>query len=314
MKRLLAIGEALIDFIPQQVGCSLAQVEQFHPATGGAPGNVCAAYAKLGGQSALITQLGQDAFGDKITQDLAGFGVDTRYVYRTAQANTSLAFVSLQADGNREFAFFRKPAADMLLTPEQIDREWFTDCGLLHFCSVSLGEYPMRIAHERAITYATEAGALISFDPNVRLPLWDDHTLLRARILEFMPKAHVLKISDEELAFITGKEDIHAALPKLFKGQVQLVIYTQGAQGACAFTRYAQATVPGEAVQAIDTTGAGDAFIGSLLYQLAQENIGVEQLQSITAQQLVRWLKASNQYCAKSVQRTGGPESYDTTM
>lgn len=171
MKKLIAIGEALIDFIPAQTG-RLQDVASFEPHVGGAPCNVCGAFARLGGTSAMITQLGQDGFGDKIVSELASYGVDTTMIERTSAANTSLAFVALQADGNREFSFYRKPGADMLMRPDQLRKEGFQNCGFLHFCSVSLGDFPMRQAHRQAIAMAREQGALISFDPNIRLPLW----------------------------------------------------------------------------------------------------------------------------------------------
>jgi len=122
MKKLFAIGEALIDFIPQNTGVGIAEVEAFAPHVGGAPANVCAAYHKLGGPSAMITQLGDDPFGDKIENLLKDTGIDCTYVRRTKEANTSLAFVSLQSDGNREFSFYRKPGADMLYCPADLQK------------------------------------------------------------------------------------------------------------------------------------------------------------------------------------------------
>ena len=204
MKRLLAIGEALIDFIPEETGKELKNVRGFQPAVGGAPANVCGAFVKLGGEAAMITQLGADPFGDKIADEFAACGIMGDYVKRTAEANTSLAFVALKNDGNREFSFYRKPGADMLLRPEDVKEEWFEDVFALHFCSVSLGDFPMKEAHRKAIQYAVEKGAIISFDPNLRLQLWEDPEKLRQAILEFAPLSHVLKISDEELEFITG--------------------------------------------------------------------------------------------------------------
>ena len=115
----------------------------------------------------------------------------------------------------------------MLLKPETIKEDWFKDAFALHFCSVSIGDFPMKDAHEKAIEYAANSGAIISFDPNVRLALWDDIDLLRKRINEFIPKADIVKISDEELEFITGKDSIEDALPQLFTGRVKLVIYTK---------------------------------------------------------------------------------------
>ena len=162
MKTLVAIGEALIDFAPQQTGRQIKDTESFMPKVGGAPANVCGAYAKLGGKAVMLTQLGADPFGDKIVEELAHSGIDTTYISRTEEANTSLAFVALLENGDREFTFFRKPGADMLYRPEQVPEEVFADAYALHFCSVSLGDYPMKQAHKKAIEKASAAGSALT--------------------------------------------------------------------------------------------------------------------------------------------------------
>ncbi len=312
MKKLVAIGEALIDFIPTEKGCSLGEVDTFHPVTGGAPANVCGAYTKLGGTSEMITQLGNDAFGDKIEKDLKGFGIQTEHIIRTDEANTCLAFVSLMEDGNREFSFYRKPSADMLLQKQDINEKWFENSFALHFCSVSLGEYPMKYAHKTAIEYAKKAGAIISFDPNIRLPLWNDHKALKNAVLEFLPYADILKISDEELEFITGYQTIEQAKEILFQGNVKVVIFTKGAEGAEVYTNHMKATSEGKKVKALDTTGAGDAFIGSFLYQLSADGMTAETLSDLSEQKAVEYMNFSNTYCAYSVQGKGAIASYAT--
>lgn len=312
MKKLIAIGEALIDFIPSQSGCGIKDVKQFSPIVGGAPANVCGAFTKLGGQSSLITQLGSDPFGDKIVEELSSYGIDCGYISRTKEANTSLAFVALQEDGNREFSFYRKTGADMILRAEQVQEKWFEESFCLHFCSVSLGEYPMKEAHKKAIAYAKAKGALISFDPNVRLPLWEDQAALREVILEFLSFADILKISDEELAFITGEEDMERAKEQLFCGDVKLILYTKGKEGAEAYTNNEKVSVSQETVKAVDTTGAGDAFIGSFLYQLAKNQIGKKELAQLSKEQLQSFLTFSNAYCKASVTKHGAIASYLT--
>ena len=312
MKKLVAIGEALIDFIPTEKGCSLGEVDTFHPVTGGAPANVCGAYTKLGGTSEMITQLGNDAFGDKIEKDLKGFGIQTEHIIRTDEANTCLAFVSLMEDGNREFSFYRKPSADMLLQKQDINEKWFENSFALHFCSVSLGEYPMKYAHKTAIEYAKKAGTIISFDPNIRLPLWNDHKALKNTVLEFLPYADILKISDEELEFITGYQTIEQAKEILFQGNVKVVIFTKGAEGAEVYTNHMKATSEGKKVKALDTTGAGDAFIGSFLYQLSADGMTAETLSDLSEQKAVEYMNFSNAYCAYSVQGKGAIASYAT--
>ncbi len=312
MKRLLAIGEALIDFIPEETGKELKNVSGFQPAVGGAPANVCGAYVKLGGEAAMITQLGDDPFGDKIVEEFKNCGINCDYVKRTKQANTSLAFVALKSDGNREFSFYRKPGADMLLKAEDIKKEWFENAFGLHFCSVSLGDFPMKEAHKKAIEYALEKGLLISFDPNLRLQLWDDSEKLRQAILEFIPMSHVLKISDEELEFITGCNKIEEALPKLLTGNTRMVIYTKGSEGAECYTAKEKGEVAGRKVKAVDTTGAGDGFIGSFLYCLAESGVTAESLTEIKGERMAEYLQFANTFCGISVTKHGAIASYPT--
>jgi len=309
---LIAIGEALIDFIPNKSGCEFDAVTAFSPAVGGAPANVCAAFTRLGGASKMITQLGDDPFGDKIERRLRHADIDTTCISRTNEANTALAFVSLEADGNRTFSFYRNPSADMLMEADDVKEEWFDGVYALHFCSVSLGPFPMRGAHERAIDYANKANALISFDPNLRFPLWDSREDLKAAVDRFIPEANILKISDEELEFITGEADIEKALPKLFRGSVKLVIYTCGSDGAYAFTRNANAFAPSERVRAFDTTGAGDGFIGSFLWMLHEKCVTNDNIEEISADALRECLEFSNRFCAISVTKAGAIDSYPT--
>ncbi len=312
MKRLLAIGEALIDFIPAESGRELRYVSAFQPKVGGAPANVVGAYVKLGGSGSMITQLGADPFGDKIVEELTDCGIDCSCVKRTAAANTSLAFVALKQDGDREFSFYRKPGADMLLEPEAVEEAWFKDIFALHFCSVSLGDWPMKEAHRKAIGYARASGALVSFDPNLRLALWEDPEALRRVVREFAPLADVLKVSDEELEFITGKTDIEEALPMLLTGETKLVVYTKGADGAECYTRAARASAAGQKVDAVDTTGAGDGFIGSFLYCLSRDGVNTANIAELQPEQMARYLAFANRFCGISVTKRGAIASYPT--
>jgi fructokinase len=310
MKKLLAIGEALVDMIPSGMG-EIKNMDSFHPETGGAPANVCAAYARLGGTAQLISQVGQDPFGDKILDKLKSVSVKTNSVLRTSQANTSLAFVSLCRDGNRDFTFYRKPGADMLLDPKAVKDSWFRNTYALHFCSVSLGNTPMKRAHDVSIRKARAAGAMISFDPNVRLPLWEHPSELRNVILKYMPKCDILKISDEELPFITGEKNIAKALPKLLKGHTKLVVFTEGSKDAMAITASCKAIVKSRKVKAVDTTGAGDGFIGAFLYCLSRD--GVKRLDSLEEDKLREYLEYATAFCAMSVTKHGAISSYPGT-
>ena len=204
---LMVIGEALIDFIPTEQGMALKDVCSFTKHCGGAPINIAAATAKLGAHSKVLTQVGADAFGDFILETLSLCQVDITAVKRTKQYPTALAFVALDEKGNRDFTFYRDPCADLHLSAEDITATMFQDCGILHFCSVDLVDSPMKQAHLKAIQLAKEQGAIISFDPNVRLPLWSSKEDCKNTILEFAPYADILKISDAELFFLTGQKD-----------------------------------------------------------------------------------------------------------
>ena len=305
MKKVISIGEALIDFIPNQKVCELKDVISFERVAGGAPANVSAVVAKLGGKSNFISKLGKDAFGDYIIETLKEANVNTDYVLRTDKANTGLAFVSLKEDGNRDFSFYRNPSADMLLSAEEICVEDFNEKDILHFCSVSLIDAPIKEAHRRAIEIAKEKGCLISFDPNVRLPLWKNPEDCRKAILEFLPLSNIVKISDEELEFITGIKDEKEALDFLLTGDVKVIIYTKGTNGAEFITKERVIFSPSFKVSAQDTTGAGDSFIGSLLYQVAEGEYSLEELVTLSEEKVQEILTFSNATAALTVCKKG---------
>lgn len=310
MKKLIAIGEALIDFIPCESDKGIKDISAFSPHVGGAPANVCGAFSKLGGSSGLITQLGADPFGDKIVEELERYNIDCSHILRTDKANTSLAFVALKNDGNREFSFYRNPGADMLLSPDDIREDWFGEGDMLHFCSVSLGDFPMKEAHRKAIDLSLEKNMLVSFDPNLRFNLWNDRNALKKTVLEFMPMAHIVKISDEETEFITGEKNPERARDILFRGNTEIVIYTKGAEGAELFRKKDFAATPPVAVKAIDTTGAGDGFIGAFLYKAAEMGLTAQNVSYISIDVLKKALDFANRFCAVSVTKQGAIASY----
>lgn len=305
MKKVIAIGEALIDFIPHEKGRALNNVENFLRVPGGAPLNVAAAVAKLGGKSQMLTKLGQDGFGDAILNEVKPLGVDVSRISRTKEANTALAFVSLREDGERDFSFYRNPSADMLLNASEIKEEVFSEGGILHFCSVSLIDAPIKDAHRRAIELAKKNNCLISFDPNVRLPLWETPEACKEAILEFLPFANIVKISDEELEFITGIADETEALNFLLQGAVEVIIYTKGTNGAEFITKERKIFSPSFKVEAQDTTGAGDSFIGSFLYQVAEGDNTLESLVSLNEEKVKEILTFSNATAALTVCKRG---------
>ena len=291
MSKLISIGEALIDFIPVQKGISLKDVHGFIRVAGGAPANVCACVSKLGEHAVMLTKLGKDAFRTHIIEELEAVDVDTSHIKRTSNANTGLAFVSLKEDGQRDFSFYRNPSADMLLNEDEIDEALFEQGDILHFCSVDLIDAPVKKAHDKAIKLTRDRGGIISFDPNVRLPLWEDHELYKKVINEYVDFADILKISDEEIEFITGYEDEYRSINSLFRGHVKLIILTKGSKGASIYTKRFSIEHQGFKINAVDTTGAGDAFIGSFLSQVLNHKSHIESLSEHT---LLDFLKFSN--------------------
>ena len=305
---VVALGELLIDLT--QNGISQQGNPMLEANPGGAPCNVLALLSKLGHSTGFIGKVGCDGFGEQLCRAIQEVGIDHQGLCWDEYVHTTLAVVHTKPDGDRDFSFYRNPSADLLYSASQIDPAWFRDAFALHFCSVSLVESPMKAAHDAAIHAAGEAGAIISFDPNLRFPLWPDRDALRRTVLAYLPRASVLKISDEELAFLTGAGDIEAALPQLFAGDVQLVLYTCGGGGAHAYTRSAHAFAQGSKVQAVDTTGAGDGFIGSFLWQLSRDGVTREGLAALTPSRLEQYLRFSNRFCGLSVQRYGAIDSY----
>ena len=277
--KLIAIGELLIDFIPHEKGRKLKEVTSFTRVAGGAPANVCACVSKLGMHSVMLTKVGMDAFGDYLVDTLKDVNVDISYIKRTDRANTALAFVSIDQKGERDFSFYRNPSADLLLEANEIEESLFHQNDVLHFCSVDLVDAPVKKAHEKAILYAEKNDVIISFDPNLRFPLWKDKVAYRKTILEFIPKAHLLKISDDELFFITETSDLKASINSLFVGNVKVVILTKGALGATVYTKTSEIFVPSNKVQVLDTTGAGDAFIGAIIYRILKQKIDLDHLE-----------------------------------
>ncbi len=306
MKKLIAIGEALIDFIPNVKGQYLKDVITFKRVVGGAPANVAGAVAKLGGKSTFLTKLGDDAFGHHIIEVLKESNIDTQYIKTDHNFDTSLAFVSLAADGNRDFKFYRRTAADLQFSIADLDFGCLENAGVLHFCSVDLVDSPMKEAHRVLIKRAKEEGVLISFDPNLRLSLWDNHDELKKTIFEFMPYADILKISDDELQFITGKSEITDALPIFFELGVKVVLFTKGDKGASIYLENEAIHSVGYKVDAVDTTGGGDSFIGAFLFKVLENQL------DLSSEKLSSYIDFANKYAAYTVTKEGALSSMAT--
>lgn len=258
---VVCMGELLIDFVALEHGVSVGEASGFKKAPGGAPANVAVAVAKLGHPSAFLGQVGDDPFGHHLAEVLQHEGVDISGLRYSTEARTALAFVSLTKEGERSFVFYRHPSADMLQRPEQVAIEVLNGKRIFHFGSITLITEPSRSSTLMAARAAHTNGLLISYDPNLRLSLWPSAEAAREGMLTGLNHAHVVKISEEEVEFLTGRHDISP----LWRDEMQLIAVTHGAKGSTLHTRKGQVHVPGFTVKTVDTTGAGDGFMAGIL-------------------------------------------------
>jgi fructokinase len=281
MSSILCFGEALIDFHAQPQG-GAGQPPAFVPFAGGAPANVAVAAARLGGNARFAGMLSRDMFGDFLLKSLTELGVGTEDVARTDEARTALAFVAHDEKGDRSFSFYRPPAADLLFRPEHFRRDAFDSLGIFHVCSNSLTEAAIAATTVEGMRRARAAGALVSFDMNLRPALWPRDEAPLPRLWETLNEADVIKLSAEEFAFIhagAGSDD--AVLERLWRGKARLLLVTDGAEPMRWFTRGARGTLKGYTVDAVDTTAAGDAFVGGLLSRLAAEGVTPDRFDAL---------------------------------
>ncbi|XP_057248758.1 probable fructokinase-6, chloroplastic isoform X2 [Beta vulgaris subsp. vulgaris] len=264
----------LIDFVPTTNGVSLAEAPAFKKAAGGAPANVAVGIARLGGKSAFIGKVGEDEFGYMLANILKENNVNNEGMRFDPGARTALAFVTLRKDGEREFMFYRNPSADMLLQESELDFELIRKAKIFHYGSISLITEPCKSSHIAAAKAAKDAGVLLSYDPNLRLPLWPSAESARDGILSIWDTADIIKISEEEISFLTQGEDPYDdnVVRKLYHPNLKLLLVTEGADGCRYYTKDYSGKVGGLKVDAVDTTGAGDAFVAGLLSQLAADS------------------------------------------
>ncbi len=287
MYDVVALGELLIDFTCQSVDEQGYPTMAAHP--GGAPANFLAAVAKFGGKTALLGKVGTDAFGKLLTNTLEQAGIETCGLVADDDVFTTLAFVTLDEQGDREFSFSRKPGADTCLRYEEIDLGLIDGAKVFHFGTLSLTDEPARSATCQAVAYAKAAGKLITFDPNLRKPLWKDLQTAKEQMLWGIAQADVVKISDEEVEFLFGL-DVEAGAEHIRNSYgVKLVFVTCGPEGCFFKNANGQGRVPSLTGQkVVDTTGAGDIFGGSAVWKLLQtgktpDELTVEEMRDVAA-------------------------------
>ena len=309
MKKLdvVALGELLIDFTP--AGLSSAGMRLFEQNPGGAPANMLTAVSRVGLKTAFIGKIGADMHGDFLRSALDSVSIDTSGLITDPSVFTTLAFVSLSITGERAFSFARKPGADTRLSIDEINKDILSDTKIFHVGSLSLTDEPSRSATFEAVKLAKEAGAIISYDPNYREPLWDnvDKAMEMMRLMsEF---ADIMKISDEETSLLTPyKEPLEAGKYLVERGR-KLVVVTLGEKGALVVSKAGYVEVPGFKSNVVDTTGAGDSFWGGLLARFLSENMDLDNISSKQMYDIARFGNAVASLC---VEKRGGIVSIPT--
>ena len=266
---VVAMGELLIDFTCKKTDADGYPTMEAHP--GGAPANFLAALCKFGAKTALLGKVGDDAFGKLLVQTLKDAGVDTTGKLLDDSVFTTLAFVTLDKTGDREFSFARKPGADTQISFEELNLGLIDSAKVFHFGTLSLVCDPALSATRQAVAYAKKQGKLITFDPNLRKPLWPTLEAAKEQMLWGLSQADVVKISDDEVEFLFGMGPEEGAKHILNAYGPKLVFVTCGPDGCCFVNRQAAGRVPGiKGVSVVDTTGAGDIFGGSAVWKLLQ--------------------------------------------
>ena len=305
MTDVVALGELLIDFTYQSADVDGYPTMAAHP--GGAPANFLAALTKLGAKTALLGKVGTDAFGKLLTGTLEKMGIGTRGVVASGDVFTTLAFVTLDESGDREFSFARKPGADTCLRFEELDLGLIDEAKVFHFGTLSLTDEPARSCTYQAVAYAKERGKLISFDPNLRMPLWRSAAEAKEQMLWGLGQADLVKISDEEVQFLFGLEPEEGAAYILEHYAPQLVFVTCGPEGCVYESKKAAGRVPGlEGLQVRDTTGAGDIFGGSALWKILQTG---KDIAALTDEEIAGTVRFACVTAGLSTTRHGGIQS-----
>lgn len=294
-----ALGELLIDLTQNGISEQGNPILEANP--GGAPCNVLACLSKLGHKAAFIGKVGKDGFGDQLTKGLVETGIDTTGLQYDESVHTTLAVVHTYADGDRDFSFYRNPGADMMLKPEEVNEDIIKNSAIFHFGSLSMTDEPCRSAHLHALKAAEEAGVLRSYDPNLRPPLWPDLEVAKENILALMSHCDILKISDNEIQWLSGKEDYDEGIAWLrSRFDIPLIFLTLGKDGSRAYCGDVRTEQPGFKLNTIETTGAGDTFFGSVLHHILTKGF-----RPYTKEELDEMLRFANAAAAIVTTRRG---------
>ena len=297
---VVALGELLIDLTQNGLSAQGNPLLEANP--GGAPCNVLALLTKLGHKTAFIGKVGKDGFGNQLQAALVETGISTEGLCWDEAVHTTLAVVHTFADGDRDFSFYRNPGADMRLTTGEVNMELIRQAKIFHFGPLSMTDEPVRAATYAAIAEAEKAGILRSFDPNLRPPLWRTLEEAKEQVLYGLAHCDILKISDNEIQWLTGLEDFDAGIRWIQKRfpKIRLILLSMGKDGSRAYAGETMAQVGGFTVNAIETTGAGDPFFGGILHHVLKWG-----LRDYTREELTQMLTFANAAAAIVTTRKG---------
>jgi len=302
---VVCLGEALIDLISERRGVGLAGAPGFRKAAGGAPANVAVGVARLGRRAAFLGAVGADPFGAFLCHELERYGVNVSGLVRARGRQTSIAIVSLMADANREFLFYGERPAHLGLSLTRGMRLILRHARIFHYGSISLIGGPARASTFRAIREAREANCFCSYDPNLRLNLWNDARTARRWLWEGLHYADCVKVNEEELVFLTGSGDVARGLRSLVQAGPRLAVATLGAKGCAYYSMTDEGKVEGVAARVVDTTGAGDAFVAGMLVSLLNAST-TSSVNLPVGGTLKAILAFANAAAALSTERCGG--------
>jgi fructokinase len=268
MPDVICMGELLIDFVSNTANVSLAGSPGFTRAPGGAPGNVAVALQRLGLSAGFVGKVGADPFGDFLRQTLDDTGVDTSSLFVDRQTRTTIVFVAVRDDGLKDLCFFRNPGADMMLNPDEITPAIFEGARCFHYGSISFIDEPSASAQRKALDIARQRGLMITYDPNYRPTLWPDEATARRVIQDSFKYCHLAKIAEEEWSVATGHDDLEGGIRAVLDRGVELLIVSRGEKGALATNGSYRIELPALPVNVVETTGAGDGFMGAMITRL----------------------------------------------
>ena len=294
-----ALGELLIDLTQNGMSQQGNPILEANP--GGAPCNVLACLSKMGHKAAFIGKVGKDGFGEQLTKGLVETGISTEGLMYDESVHTTLAVVHTYADGDRDFSFYRNPGADMMLQAQEVKDEIIENSRIFHFGSLSMTDEPCRSAHLHALEVAEKAGVLRSYDPNLRPPLWPNLDVAKENILALMGHCDILKISDNEIQWLSGKEDYDEGIAWLRERyDIPLIFLTLGKDGSRAYCGNVRTEQAGFKLNTIETTGAGDTFFGSVLHHILEKG-----WRAYTKEELDEMLRFANAAAALVTTRRG---------